>query len=118
MESGLNLKLKKALAEMLFLAILNEMPRPILEVAELLDQKSMGICKMQFPYAIVYRMQESGYIVEAGSRMTPERKRTFYTVTSEGKAYLEILKKEYKAFVLGVENIFGYLSEQEENKND
>lgn len=118
MESGLNLKLKKALAEMLFLAILKEKPRPILEVMDLLDQKSMGICKMQFPYAIVYRMVESGYIAEEGSRMTPERRRTFYSLTDEGKLYLDTLRKEYEAFVLGVENIFNYLSKQEQNQNE
>ena len=51
MESGLNLKLKKALSEMLFLTILAEEPRPIVEVMSLLDEKSNGACKMQFPYA-------------------------------------------------------------------
>lgn len=116
-ESGLNLKLKKALAEMLFLAILNEKPRPILEVVDLLDEKSMGACKMQFPYAIVYRMEECGYIVEDGRRMTPERRRTFYALTEEGRAYLEILKKDYAAFIGGVENLFHYLSEQENPQN-
>ena len=108
MESGLNLKLKKALSEMLFLTILAEEPRPIVEVMSLLDEKSNGACKMQFPYAIVYRMEKAGYVKEDGSRMTPERRRTFYSLTPAGKDYLKALKEDYAAFAKGVDSVFTY----------
>ena len=111
MESGLNLKLKKALSEMLFLSILAEKPRPIGEVMALLDEKSGGACKMQFPYAIIYRMEKAGYVKEDGSRMTPERRRTFYSLTSSGKTYLKALKEDYAAFAQGVDGVFAYLEE-------
>ncbi len=111
MESGLNLKLKKALAEMLFLAILAEKPRPIVEIISLLNEKSGGACNMQFPYAIVYRMEKAGYVKEEGSRMTPDRRRTFYSLTSSGKTYLKALKRDYAVFIQGVDGVFAYLEE-------
>ncbi len=106
MEAGLNLKLKKALSEMLFLSILEEQPRPILEVSRLLGQRSGGVCSMQFPYAIVYRMMENGYIVEQGSRKTQDRRRTFYALTDSGKDYLRGLEKDYKNFINAVNRVF------------
>lgn len=105
METGLNLKLKKALAEMLFLSILEEQARPILEVTKLLNERSKGVCNMQFPYAIIYRMTENGYIEEKGSDMSENRKRTFYMVTNAGKEYLNGLKKEYADFIDAVDKI-------------
>ena len=105
MESGLNLKLKKALSEMLFLTILAEEPRPIVEVMSLLDEKSNGACKMQFPYAIVYRMEKAGYVKEDGSRMTPERRRTFYSLTPAGKDYLKGTCSTSSTITIGTKRI-------------
>lgn len=105
MDTGLNLKLKKALAEMLFLSVLQEGERPIREVVEILDARSGGVCHMQFPYAIVYRMEELGYIRENGSRMAADRRRIFYELTENGQLYLSRLKEEYAAFIVGVDGV-------------
>lgn len=115
METGLNLKLKKALSEMVFLSVLEEEPLPIVEVTRRLDKRSGGVCSIQFAYAIVYRMVENGYISEQGSRVTPERRRQFYAITDKGRAYLQALKREYRAFRDAVDTI---LDVQEDAQNE
>jgi PadR family transcriptional regulator PadR len=110
MDNSLIDKLKKALMEMLFLAFLEKEARPILEIRDLLDEKSSGICKIQFPYAIVYRMVDAGYIREIGKAKTETRKKNYIEITDEGKKYLTELKKEYNEFISGVTMILDYLS--------
>ncbi len=70
MKGLLTEKMKKALTEMLFLSILEIQPRAILEIKDLINEKSQSICKIQFPYAVVNRMVEAGHIKEIGKVVT------------------------------------------------
>lgn len=111
MKGLLTEKMKKALTEMLFLSFLEVQPRAILEIKDLINEKSDSICKIQFPYAIVNRMVDAGYIREIGKVMTETRKKNFIEITPSGKKYLTAIKAEYTNFLKGVDMIFAYIEE-------
>lgn len=59
-----------------------------------------------FPYAAIYRLQESGYIAELPRRIAPDgRRRQYFTITPEGVTYLARLRDIYAAFSKGVAHI-------------
>ena len=59
--------LKKALSELLVLALLHQREYYALELAPAMAEHSGGAITITFPYAILYRMIEQGYIQELPS---------------------------------------------------
>ena len=58
--------LKKALVEMLVLALLHEREYYAPELTQALAERSGGAVNITFPYAILYRMIDQGYIQDMG----------------------------------------------------
>lgn len=113
--NGISENLKKGITEMLILAFLNKQDMHIYAILNMLDEYSNGVCKISYPYAAIYRLLDSKYIVENGKKVDDNRLRQFYTITNEGKAYLESMKKDYISFIDGVTSIFDALGENYEN---
>ena len=63
--------LKKALSELLVLALLHERDYYALELAPAITERSNGAISITFPYAILYRMIEQQYICELPKRIAP-----------------------------------------------
>lgn len=116
MQGLLTEKMKKALTEMLFLSFLESQPRAILEIKDLIAEKSDSICKIQFPYAIVNRMTEAGHIREIGKVVTEARKKNYIEITDSGRKYLASIKEEYYSFLKGVDMIFDYVEKSKAAK--
>ena len=66
--------LKKALAELLVLALLHHRDYYALELSTALTKYSGGAIHLTFPYAILYRMIDQGYIQELPRRKADGRK--------------------------------------------
>jgi len=113
--NGISENLKKGITEMLILAFLKKQDMHIYAILNMLDEYSNGVCKISYPYAAIYRLLDSKYIVENGKKVDDNRLRQFYSITNEGKAYLESMKKDYIAFIDGVTSIFDALGENYEN---
>ncbi len=95
--------LKKALTELLVLYLLSQKEYYIGELTTALHEKSGGALTIVFPYAAIYRLQQSDYITESKKRNAPDgRRRQYYTITEKGSAYLEQLLKIYRRFSSGV----------------
>lgn len=115
MPSTLEENLKKATTELLILHLLSQREYYIGELSTALHEKSGGALAIVFPYAAIYRLQEAGYIAELPRRIAPDgRRRQFFTITTEGSAYLTQLRDIYAAFTEGVAHILDERSESNE----
>jgi len=72
----------------------------------MLQAKSGGVLTLVFPYAAIYRLQQSGYITESQKRNAPDnRRRQYYRITEKGSHYLTELLETYQRFTDGVSAI-------------
>lgn len=98
--------LKKALSEMLVLALLHERDYYALELAPTIMERSKGAIVIAFPYAILYRMIEQQYIQELPKRIAPDgRRRQYFGITEMGRDYFRQIWTVYKAFTSGVDQL-------------
>lgn len=111
--------LKKAVTEMLILSFLSKKDMTIYEILNILDKQSNSICKIQYPYGVIYRMSDRGYIEIAGKSISDERRRIHYRITDLGREYLDKVVTEYNTFLSGINMILSYVSKlgSEENEN-
>ena len=98
--------LKKGITEMLILSFLDKEDMHTYAIMNKLDELSGGVCKISYPYAVIYRLTDCKYIEEAGKKVDENRLRQFYRITPSGKAYLNDMRKEYDSFINGVNMIF------------
>ena len=104
--AALEENLKKALTELLVLKLLSEKDRYIGELTAAIHDRSNGALTVVFPYGAIYRLQQAGYITEKEKRSAPDgRRRQYFTVTREGKSYLEQLLRAYTRFTQGITDI-------------
>lgn len=101
--------LKKALTEMLILSFLDKKDMAIYEILNILDKKSNGICRIQYPYGVIYRMSDRGYIEIAGKAVSDDRRRIHYRITDLGREYLDKITQEYHNFIEGMNLIIQYI---------
>ena len=111
-EGNLTENLKKGLTEFLVLSCLEKRSMSIYEILRFLDEKSNSHCKITFPYALIYRLTGYGFITDDGKRISDNRLRAFYRITDEGKVYLEQMRKEYDAFLSGMNALLGCLDNE------
>ena len=107
--------LKKALTEMLILSFLSKKDMAIYEILNILNKQSNGICRIQYPYGVIYRMSDRGYIEIAGKAVSDDRRRIHYRITDLGTEYLEKIAEEYQSFISGMNMILDYIDSLEEN---
>ncbi len=102
--------LKKALTEMLILSFLSKKDMTIYEILNILDKQSNAICKIQYPYGVIYRMSDRGYIEIAGKAISDDRRRIHYRITDLGREYLAKITDEYHNFISGMNMILEYVA--------
>ena len=107
--------LKKALTEMLILSFLSKKDMTIYEILNILDKQSNGVCKIQYPYGVIYRMSDRGYIEIAGKAISDDRRRIHYRITDVGREYLDRITEEYQSFIAGMNMIIKYVEGIGEN---
>ena len=115
--SGMEENLKKALVEMLVLALLHRRAHHAPELSQALAEHSGGAVNISFPYAILYRMIEQGDIQELPKRKAPDgRRRQYYGVTLSGRRYFRENWSVYKAFTAGVDRLVESVCPMEEEE--
>lgn len=110
--------LKKALVEMLVLALLHEREYHAPELTQAIAERSGGAVNVVFPYAALYRMIEQGYILELPKRKAPDgRRRQYFAISEAGRRYFQETWSVYKRFTAGVDRLVASAcSEREESK--
>ena len=107
--------LKKALSEMLVLALLHERDYYALEMAPAIAERSNGVISITFPYAILYRMIDQQYIQEMPKRIAPDgRRRQYFRITEMGRDYFQQIWTVYKTFTSGVDRLVASVQSAEE----
>lgn len=106
--------LKKALVEMLVLALLHKREYHAPELTQALSDHSGGAVNITFPYAVLYRMIDQGYIEELPKRKAPDgRRRQYFGITDAGRRYFKENWEVYKAFTAGVDLLVSTVCPQE-----
>ena len=72
---GLEENLKKGISELLVLYLLHERDMFINEMTEALLERSGGRLNISFPYAIIYRLLDAGYIELGAKQVAPDGRR-------------------------------------------
>lgn len=100
--------LKKATTDMLILHLLQEKPMYTYEIMQAVEERSGGAVVFTTMYQSIYRLQSFQYIREFSKVMSEDnRVRIYFTVTDEGREYLNSLILEYRSFTNGVDQILG-----------
>lgn len=103
---GMEDNLKKAVTEMLVLALLSEEDMYAAQITQTLEARSGGVLNIVFPYSVLYRLISFGYIVEAYKKIAPDgRRRQYYQITEDGRRYGEELLELYRRFNRGVNHL-------------
>ena len=98
--------LKKALTELLILHLLSHRQYYIGELTSTLSEKSNKVLNIVFPYSAIYRMLQAKHIFECEKRIAPDgRRRQFFQITDQGRAYYEQLIKIYRNFTNGIDMV-------------
>ncbi len=91
--------LKKAVIEMLVMLLLDEQDMYSVQITQALEERSDDTLNLSFPYALLYRLIENGYIREAYKKVAPDgRRRQYYQITEEGQLHLTVLLATYRRF--------------------
>jgi len=95
-----NANLKRGSMELLILSVLEGVARHGYEIGKLLEHRSGGQLEFRVStlYTVLYRMEDNGWIKGRWVERKGERRRCYYTLTSEGEAALEAQRREWKAF--------------------
>lgn len=106
--------LKKALTEMLILSFLSKKEMTIHEIMNILDTQSHSICRIQYPYGVIYRMSDRGFIEIAGKAVSDDRRRIHYRITDLGREYLGKITDEYRTFLSGIDMVLDYVESMDD----
>ena len=116
---GMEDNLKKAVTEMLVLALLQEEDMYAAQITQTLEERSGGMLNIVFPYSVLYRLINFGYIVEAYKKIAPDgRRRQYYQITQSGRTYGKELLELYYRFSGGVRQLLDHKAEQAEPQGE
>lgn len=86
---------KRATSPLVVLRFLRERPMYGYEITAALKERSGGKYKISILYPVLYRLEDQGYIVISSTEVADGRARSYYSITDEGRAYLEKTWQEY-----------------------
>ncbi len=100
-------ELKKGSAELLVLALLEDLPRHGYEVARLIAERSEGVLQFHVAslYPLLYRLERRGWIEGRWVEKAGQRRRRYYRLTPAGRKGLADQRKGWQAFSAAIERI-------------
>lgn len=105
----LDRELKKGSAELVILSILEARARHGYEISKLIETRSAGGLKFHVAslYPLLYRLEERGWLQGRWVETAGQRRRRFYSLTSDGRRVLARQRDTWKAFVHAMDLITG-----------
>jgi transcriptional regulator len=97
----LDRELKKGSAELVILSIVEPRPRHGYEISKLIEARSGGRLKFHVAslYPLLYRLEERGWLQGRWVERAGQRRRRFYSLTSEGRRVLARQRRTWRTFV-------------------
>jgi transcriptional regulator len=101
--------LKRGSMELLILSVLEGHVRHGYEIGKHLEERSGGLLEFRVStlYSALYRMENRGWIKGRWVEKKGQRRRCYYTLTSDGLNALEAQRREWKAFANMVNEVIG-----------
>ena len=88
---------------LLVMLLLDEEDMHSIQISQTLEERADETLNLSFPYALLYRLIECGYIRKAYKKNAPDgRRRQYYQITEAGRRYLMELIARYNDFIEGV----------------
>jgi PadR family transcriptional regulator PadR len=102
-------ELKKGPAELIILSIVEPRARHGYEISKLIETRSAGQLKFHVAslYPLLYRLEERGWLQGRWVEKSGQRRRRFYSLTSEGRGVLARQRDTWKTFVRAMGLITG-----------
>src|SRR5512134_2797396 len=97
----LDRELKKGSAELIVLSIVEPRPRHGYEISRLIETQSGGRLKFHVAslYPLLYRLEERGWLQGRWVEKPGQRRRRFYSLTTEGRRVLAQQRDTWRSFV-------------------
>jgi transcriptional regulator len=103
----LSRELKKGSAELIVLSIVEARARHGYEISKLIELRSGGEIKFHVAslYPLLYRLEERGWLKGRWVEKPGQRRRRFYSLTTEGRRVLEQQRETWQKFVRAIASI-------------
>src|SRR5689334_9133474 len=100
---------KKGSAELLVLSLLEDQPRHGYDISKLIQIRSGGALRFHVTslYPLLHRLESEGLIVGRWVEKAEQRRRRYYSLTSQGRKILRSKQKSWKDFVAVISRITG-----------
>jgi len=100
---------KKGSAELLVLSLLEDQARHGYDISKLIELRSGGVLKFHVTslYPMLYRLEERNLIEGEWVEKPEQRRRRYYSLTSEGRKVLRSQRKSWKEFVAAMSRVTG-----------
>ena len=107
--AALDRELKKGSAELIILSIVEPRPRHGYEISKLIETRSGGHLKFHVAslYPLLYRLEERGWLQGNWVEKPGQRRRRFYSLTSDGRGVLARQRDTWTNFVRAMRLITG-----------
>ena len=100
---------KKGSAELLVLSLLEDQSRHGYDISKLIEIRSGGFLRFHVTslYPLLYRLEDRGWIVSRWVEKAEQRRRRYYSLTTEGRKVLRSQRKSWKEFVTAMSLVTG-----------
>jgi PadR family transcriptional regulator, regulatory protein PadR len=95
--------------ELLVLSLLVDESRHGYDISKLIQIRSGGFLRFHVTslYPLLYRLEDRGWIVSRWVEKAEQRRRRYYSLTSEGRKVLRSQRKSWKEFVTAMSLVTG-----------
>lgn len=100
---------KKGSAELLVLSLLEDQPRHGYDISKLIQIRSGGALRFHVTslYPLLHRLEKEGWLEGRWVEKSQQRRRRYYSLTSQGRKELRSKQKSWKDFVALVSRVTG-----------
>jgi PadR family transcriptional regulator, regulatory protein PadR len=107
--SGAIREAKKGTAELVVLAFLDDESRHGYELTQLIEERSAGALTFNFAslYATLYKLEERKWIKGRWVEKAGQRRRRYYSITSQGRNVLAAQRREWQQFFALIRDLAG-----------
>ncbi|HTS25254.1 MAG TPA: PadR family transcriptional regulator [Bryobacteraceae bacterium] len=95
---------KKGSAEMLILSLLEQQPRHGYDICKLIEARSGGALRFHVTtlYPLLSRLEERGLVHGKWVEKAEQRRRRYYSLTSEGRKVLARQRQSWSEFIAAI----------------
>jgi PadR family transcriptional regulator PadR len=100
---------KKGSAELVILAVVEEVPHHGYEIAKLIERRTGGTLRFTLAslYATLYRLEDRGWLQGRWVEKAGQRRRCYYRITDTGRRVLAEQREDWSQFVAALGAVAG-----------